>query len=80
MRHLDIKLVVTLGLGAAAFGIVFLLQHFALNNVPEENVVYIDATVGGIEDDPLRGVVDETPIPLCDMPNECGPANEDSPP
>lgn len=50
-RHLDIKLVVIAFLGLAAFGLVVLLQNFSLNNVPDENIVYINPTVGGIEDD-----------------------------
>jgi len=52
-RHLDIKLIVITFLGLAAFCFIILLQNFGLNNVPDENVVYIDATVGGIEDDAL---------------------------
>jgi hypothetical protein len=52
MRHLDIKIVVTFGLLAAALGLFLLMESFALNNVPEENVVYIDTLVGGTEDDP----------------------------
>ena len=49
-RHLDIKLVVIASLGAAAFGLVVLLQNFGLNNVPDENIVYVNPAVGGIED------------------------------
>ncbi len=49
LRHLDIKLVVIASLGVAAFGLVFLLRNFSLNNIPDENVVYIDPAVGGIE-------------------------------
>ena len=51
MRDLDIKIAVLVGLGAAAIGLIVLLENFALNNVPEENVVYIDAAVGSIEND-----------------------------
>lgn len=50
-RHWDIRLIVITLLGAAAFSLVILLQRFGLNNLPDENVVYIDTTVGGIEDD-----------------------------
>ena len=50
-RHLDIKLIVIAFLGVAAFGLVVLLQNFGLNNVPDENIVYINPAVGGIEDD-----------------------------
>jgi hypothetical protein len=52
-RHLDIKLIVIMVLGIAAFGLVILLQNFGLNNIPDENVVYIDATVGGIDEPDL---------------------------
>ena len=51
LRHLDIKLIVIASLVAAAFGLVVLLQNFGLNNVPDENIVYINPAVGGIEDD-----------------------------
>ena len=62
-RHLDIKLIVIASLGAAAFGLVFLLQNFGLNNVPDENVVYVDTAVGGIEDDVrTSGAVDSAEI------------------
>ena len=50
-RHFDIKLVVIASLGAAAFGLVVLLQNFGLNNIPDENIVYINPAVGGIEDE-----------------------------
>ncbi len=50
LRHLDIKLVVIASLGVAAFCLVILLRAFGLNNLPDENVVYIDLAVGGIED------------------------------
>jgi len=55
-RHWDIKLIVIAMLGAASYGLVFLLQNFSLNNVPDENVVYIDSSVGGVEaDDEIDG-------------------------
>jgi hypothetical protein len=50
-RHLDIRLIVIVFLGVAAFTLVILLRSFGLNNVPDENVVYVDTAVGGIEDD-----------------------------
>ena len=55
MRHWDIKIVVLLGLGVAALGLVVLLESFALNNIPDENVVYIDPTVGSVDSDPRSG-------------------------
>jgi hypothetical protein len=59
LRHLDIKLVVIASLGLAAYCLVILLQNFGLNNVPDENVVYINPAVGGIEADDLEtGEVD----------------------
>ncbi len=50
-RHWDIRLIVVALLGAAALALVILLQNFSLNNVLDENVVYIDTTVGGTEDE-----------------------------
>ena len=50
-RHWDIRLIVVTLLGAVALALVILLQNFGLNNVLDENVVYIDTTVGGTEDD-----------------------------
>ena len=46
MRHWDIKLIVIASLGVAAFCLVVLLQNFGLNNIPDENVVYINPAVG----------------------------------
>ncbi len=53
LRDMDIKLVVIASLGVVAFCLVILLQNFGLNNLPDENVVYIDPAVGGIEADDL---------------------------
>ncbi len=50
-RHWDIRLIVVALLGAAALALVILLQNFSLNNVLDENVVYIDTAVGGTEDE-----------------------------
>jgi len=61
MRHLDIKLVVIASLGVAAFCLVILLQNFGLNNLPDENVVYINPAVGGIEADDLANSEIDTP-------------------
>lgn len=80
MRDLDIKIAVLVGLGAAAIGLIVLLENFALNNVPEENVVYIDAAVGSIENDDPAAEGTGSPIPDCDTPSECGLGDEDSPP
>lgn len=64
LRHLDIKLVVIASLGVAAFCLVILLQNFGLNNVPDENVVYINVAVGGIEaDDAADSEIDVPEIP-----------------
>jgi hypothetical protein len=54
-RHFDIRLIVIVFLGVAAFSLVILLRSFGLNNVPDENVVYVDTAVGGIEDDDAPG-------------------------
>ena len=79
MRDLDIKILVLLGLGAAAVGLFVLLENFALNNIPEENVVYIDAAFGSIDDDATAdGEVEASSG--CDTPLECDPEDEDSPP
>lgn len=51
LRHFDIRLVVLLLLGGAAFGLVILLRNFGLNNVPDENVVYVNTAVGDTEGD-----------------------------
>jgi hypothetical protein len=50
-RHWDIRLIVVALLGAAALALVILLQNFSLINVLDENVVYIDTTVGETEDE-----------------------------
>lgn len=64
LRHLDIKLVVIASLGVAAFCLVILLQNFGLSNVPDENVVYINVAVGGIEADGLEdSEIDAPEIP-----------------
>ena len=55
MHQWDIKIVVIIGLGAAALGIYSLLEYYTLNSVPDENVVYIDPTVGRIDGDPRSG-------------------------
>jgi hypothetical protein len=54
-RHLDIRLIVIVFLGVAAFTLVIMLRNFGLNNEPDENVVYVETAVGGIEDDDAPG-------------------------